>query len=197
MNCSHEQDLLLNRSRASFKSRSSLRSRASCTTDYSSRTSEYVSRPTASRLTFQSHRDSLLTVEGEEVVYEKYKWSKDPSFCSKCADIPKSFIHFLRNLSNAFGWKFVVMVRMTKWLQFLCIGIITCDVWVHVKQVICVYGLQQGLGNAWFFQARDYYLKDNLDLSPAQSQAYHSATYTPWSSKSSLIIFYFTTLFVG
>jgi hypothetical protein len=58
----------------------------------------------------------------------------------------------------------------------------TCDV-MSSTQVICVYGLQQGLGNAWFFQARDYYLKDVLDLSPAQAQAYHSATYTPWSSK--------------
>ena len=50
-----------------------------------------------------------------------------------------------------------------------------------------MYGLQQGLGNAWFFQARDYYLKDVLDLSPAQAQAYHSATYTPWSSKYTLL----------
>ena len=72
---------------------------------------------TSGRGTFQSqsthtHRESLLTVHGDQVVYQKYKWSKDPSLRSKCADIPNSFVHFLKNLANAFGWKFVIMVSV-------------------------------------------------------------------------------------
>lgn len=44
-------------------------------------------------------------------------------------------------------------------------------------------GLQQGLGNAWFFQARDYYFKDTLGLDPAEAQAYTAAAHTPWNIK--------------
>jgi hypothetical protein len=79
---------------------------------------------TSGRGTFQSQsththshthtdRESLLTVHGDQVVYQKYKWSKDPSLRSKCADIPNSFVHFLKNLANAFGWKFVIMVSVS------------------------------------------------------------------------------------
>jgi hypothetical protein len=39
-----------------------------------------------------------------------------------------------------------------------------------------------GLGNAWFFQARDYYFKDDLNLDPAEAQAYIAAAHTPWNS---------------
>lgn len=68
-------------------------------------------------------------------------------------------VHFLKNLSRAFGWRYVFMVCM-------------------------VYGLQQGLGNAWFFQARDYYFKDVANLQPAEAQANTAAAHTPWNSKT-------------
>lgn len=41
-----------------------------------------------------------------------------------------------------------------------------------------------GLGNAWFFQARDYYFKDVAELQPAEAQANIAAAHTPWNSKS-------------
>jgi hypothetical protein len=40
-----------------------------------------------------------------------------------------------------------------------------------------------GLGNAWFFQARDYYFKDIANLDPAEAQANSAAAHTPWNSK--------------
>ncbi len=43
-----------------------------------------------------------------------------------------------------------------------------------------------GLGNAWFFQARDYYFKDYMDLEPAEAQANTAAAHTPWNSESQL-----------
>jgi hypothetical protein len=39
------------------------------------------------------------------------------------------------------------------------------------------------MGNAWFYQARDYYFKDVLELEPADAQAYIAAAQTPWNSK--------------
>ena len=90
------------------------------------RTSDFHSRPTSGRLTFQSRaqRESLLTVDGDQVVYQKYKWTKEPSLWSKCMDIPNSFMHFLQNLANAFGWKFVIMVGLLELvsLQPSCLG---------------------------------------------------------------------------
>lgn len=118
--CQEQADVLLNRSRASLN-RSSLKSRPSWGTD---RTSETFSRPTSTRLTFQSQsqRESLLTgADGGQVQYQKYKWSKDSSFRSRCMDVPRSFSFFLRNLSNAFGWKFVIMVLTCSFTYLGCI----------------------------------------------------------------------------
>ncbi len=44
-----------------------------------------------------------------------------------------------------------------------------------------------GLGNAWFFQARDYYFKDYMDLEPAEAQANTAAAHTPWNSENLLL----------
>jgi hypothetical protein len=49
----------------------------------------------------------------------------------------------------------------------------------------------------WFFQARDYYFKDVLDLSPASAQAYTSVAHTPWNIKPLYGMMSDTFLFSG
>jgi hypothetical protein len=95
----------------------------------------------------------------EDIEYETFKWKSNPTLLDWIFYIPLNLQHYLKNLSKAFGWKFVFIV---------------CT----------VYGLQQGLGNAWFFQSRDYYFKDYLDLEPAEAQANTAAAHTPWNSES-------------
>lgn len=96
----------------------------------------------------------------EGIAYEPFVWKKrnSPTLWDYLCYLPHNLQHFLKNLSKAFGWKFVVIVTV-------------------------VYGLQQGLGNAWFFQARDYYFKDYMGLEPAEAQANIAAAHTPWNSK--------------
>jgi hypothetical protein len=96
----------------------------------------------------------------EEIEYETFVWKRasSPTLLDYLCYLPLNLQHYLKNLSKAFGWKFVVIV---------CV----------------VYGLQQGLGNAWFFQSRDYYFKDYMDLEPAEAQANIAAAHTPWNSK--------------
>lgn len=145
------------------RSRLSLKSRPSLRTRPSNCTSQ--SRSSSHRITMETHpRESLITSKGNTVVYTKYKWSENSTTCSAIYDSFMSFGHFLGNLSAAFGWKFVTIV-------------------------IIIYGFQQGLGNALFFQARDYYFKDTLALSPAQAQAYTSASMTPWNGILTHIVY--------
>eukprot|EP00602_Paraphysomonas_sp_CaronLab_P009170 CAMPEP_0185032074 /NCGR_PEP_ID=MMETSP1103-20130426/19919_1 /TAXON_ID=36769 /ORGANISM="Paraphysomonas bandaiensis, Strain Caron Lab Isolate" /LENGTH=560 /DNA_ID=CAMNT_0027567833 /DNA_START=250 /DNA_END=1932 /DNA_ORIENTATION=+ len=55
--------------------------------------------------------------------------------------------------------------------------------WPFILSVFIVYGFQQGLGNSWFFQARDYYFKDVLKIPPAEAQSFIAASQTPWNLK--------------
>ncbi|CAM9143249.1 unnamed protein product, partial [Ectocarpus fasciculatus] len=43
--------------------------------------------------------------------------------------------------------------------------------------------MSAGLGNAYFFQGRDYYFKDVAHLSPSNAQIYTASSMVPWSIK--------------
>jgi hypothetical protein len=84
--------------------------------------------------------------------------------------------------------------------------------WQFLFSVFVVYGVQQGMANSWFFQARDYYFKDVAkvcvvycagdaslvhlimpicllhsicppQVDPADAQIYTAASQTPWNLK--------------
>lgn len=72
--------------------------------------------------------------------------------------VPHSVYHTLSNMAKVFGWGFIF-------------------------SVLLVYGFQQGLGNSWFFQARDYYFKDIAQVEPADAQIFIAISMTPWNLK--------------
>mmetsp|Transcript_9468 Transcript_9468/g.14261 ORF Transcript_9468/g.14261 Transcript_9468/m.14261 type:complete len:371 (+) Transcript_9468:52-1164(+) len=108
--------------------------------------------------TFEVEHSKVEAPKKELVQYDVFKWTKNPTAIDYLLYIPLNVGHYFKNLSAAFGWKFVFIVCM-------------------------VYGAQQGLANAWFFQARDYYWKDVADISPAEAQANTAAAHTPWNIK--------------
>lgn len=93
-----------------------------------------------------------------EVKYLAYTPPENPTLLDHILHIPRSLNHFFHNLSTAFGKRFVFVV-------------------------FAIYGLQQGLGTAYFYQARDYYFKDVEDLSPAEAQIFTSSSQVPWNIK--------------
>lgn len=54
--------------------------------------------------------------------------------------------------------------------------------------------MSAGLGNAYFFQGRDYYFKDVAHLSPSNAQIYTASSMVPWSSKCFTNLQYLTSL---
>lgn len=82
----------------------------------------------------------------------------DSTFYSYVIFLPCSVLHSLSHMAKVFGWKFII-------------------------SVFIVYGTQQGIGNAWFFQARDYYFKDIAKVEPSDAQTYIAASQTPWNMK--------------
>jgi hypothetical protein len=80
------------------------------------------------------------------------------SFYHYLCFVPHSVYHTLSNMAKIFGWGFIF-------------------------SVLLVYGFQQGLGNSWFFQARDYYFKDIAQVEPADAQIYIAISMTPWNLK--------------
>jgi folate/biopterin transporter len=92
------------------------------------------------------------------VKYIVYQPPENPTWVDKLLHMPRSLVHFVHNLSTAFGPKFVFVV-------------------------FAIYGLQQGLGSAYFFQARDYYFKDVAELSPGEAQIFTSSSMVPWNIK--------------
>eukprot|EP01041_Mallomonas_annulata_P003967 gene3967-7905_t len=90
--------------------------------------------------------------------YFPYAFPSNPTIFDYIFFVPLAINHSITNMSRAFGWKFVFMI-------------------------VIVYGVQQGMGNAFFFFARDYYFKDVEKLQPAQSQTYIAASMTPWNIK--------------
>jgi hypothetical protein len=51
------------------------------------------------------------------IVYEVFEPTEDPTCMEWLLNYPRSGIHFLKNLSQAFGWKFVFLVCMVYGLQ--------------------------------------------------------------------------------
>jgi hypothetical protein len=77
--------------------------------------------------------------------------------CTICR-LPLDAVHFIMNLVDTFGWKFV--------------GI-----------VFAVYGLNQGVGEGWLYVLQRYFFKDILLLSPAHAQMLTAVARTPWNVK--------------
>jgi hypothetical protein len=113
----------------------------------------------------------------ENITYEPFVWVKNPSLLDRLMYVPVNMSHFLRNLSKAFGWKFIFLVCMVYGLQQ---GMTPYLLLLYA----CYFLIGIGLGNAWFFQARDYYFKDVAELQPAEAQANIAAAHTPWNSES-------------
>jgi hypothetical protein len=93
----------------------------------------------------------------ENVEYSPYTM-KDNSLFSYIIFVPAAVMHSLSNMAKVFGWKFIF-------------------------SIFIVYGTQQGIANAWFFQARDYYFKDIAKVEPSDAQTYTAASMTPWNLK--------------
>lgn len=52
------------------------------------------------------------------VKYVSYKkWPEDPKFIDYLSYIPLNIVHYFKNLSNAFGWKFVTIVGSVYGIQ--------------------------------------------------------------------------------
>jgi MFS family permease len=55
--------------------------------------------------------------------------------------------------------------------------------WKFVFSVFIVYGVNQGMGEGWFYALQRYYFKDVMLLTPAMAQLMTAAARTPWNIK--------------
>ena len=55
--------------------------------------------------------------------------------------------------------------------------------WKFVVSVVIVYGINQGMGEGWFYALQRYYFKDVMAMTPAVSQLMTAAARTPWNIK--------------
>ena len=55
--------------------------------------------------------------------------------------------------------------------------------WKFVFSVVIVYGLNQGMGEGWFYALQRYYFKDIMYLTPSVAQLMTAAARTPWNIK--------------
>ena len=87
-----------------------------------------------------------------------YRLPQNPTWKDYCLFLPRAIYMFVERLCDAFGYKFIGLLA-------------------------CVYGLSQGLGENYMAMSSDYYLKDVLELEPAQAQAFKSLIHLPWNIK--------------
>lgn len=89
----------------------------------------------------EERRDEL----GQRPQQKQHQYSSyelpDHSLRSYVTFVPCAILHSLRNMAAVFGWQFLF-------------------------SIFVVYGVQQGMANSWFFQARDYYFKDVAKVRP-------------------------------
>lgn len=90
--------------------------------------------------------------------YEAYKPPVPATWCHTCFHPFYLTRHFVNQLHSLFGSPLLLTV-------------------------IIIYGLQQGLSNAYLFQAISYYYKDILKLSPSTAQLLTAVALTPWACK--------------
>ena len=55
--------------------------------------------------------------------------------------------------------------------------------WRFVLSVVIVYGINQGLGEGWFYALQRYYFKDIMYMTPSVAQLMTAAARTPWNIK--------------
>jgi hypothetical protein len=53
----------------------------------------------------------------------------------------------------------------------------------YMSLLFLIYGLNQGLGEGWFYPAQNYYLKDVVHVGPIGAQAYSAVAHIPWTIK--------------
>lgn len=53
----------------------------------------------------------------------------------------------------------------------------------YTRILFIIYGLNQGLGEGWFYPAQNYYLKDIAHVGPVGAGAYAAVAHIPWTIK--------------